>query len=162
MVVIILNYYLTAMRHPVITYNTTLGLFWNDRFKPWIEAAVNLIASIVLVKWIGLPGVFLGTLISTVTVCWWLEPYLLYKHHFKMNVFKYYLKYIFDFVCLAACAVVTSAVCELIPFFVLKLSVCVLIAGSYFALRFAWTKEFKYGFDRIQSMLVHRKKKENK
>ena len=76
-----------------------------------------------------------------------------------MNVFKYYLKYIVDFACVAACAIVISAICEFVPFFVFKLPVCVVLAGAYFALRFAWTKEFKYGYDRIKAMLVKRSKK---
>lgn len=99
--VVLLNYVIGGLRTPCQIYNTTLGLFWNDRFKPWIEAAINLIASIVLIKFFGMVGVFLGTLVSTLATSLWIEPYLLYKHGFKMKLIKYfavYLKYCIQFV----------------------------------------------------------------
>lgn len=93
LVVIIVNYYITGMRQTCQTYNTTLGLFWNDRFKPWIEATINLIASIALIHCWGFMGVLLGTLISTITTSFWVEPYILYKHGFKMPLRDYFIRY---------------------------------------------------------------------
>lgn len=91
---IVANYYLTGMRLTCTTFNTTLGLFYNDRFKPWIEAAVNLVASIVLAKHLGFIGILLGTFISTVTVCFWVEPYILYKHYFKIGLWDYFKRFL--------------------------------------------------------------------
>lgn len=31
-------------------------MFWNDRFKPWIESAINLISSIILIRYYGFRG----------------------------------------------------------------------------------------------------------
>lgn len=105
--VVLINYVIGGLRTPCQIYNTTLGLFWNDRFKPWIEAAINLIASVILIRFFGMVGVFLGTLFSTVTTSLWIEPYLLYKHGFKMKLIKYfavYLKYCIQFVFVGAIA----------------------------------------------------------
>ena len=155
--VIILNYYINAMRHVVTTYNTTLGLFWNDRFKPWIEATVNLISSIILVRFFGLAGVFAGTLISTVTVCWWVEPYILYRHYFKKNVFSYYLKSIADFVFACAVAIFLQWLCGLTANFIIKLFVCFGVANLLFFARFGWTAEFKHFTAALKSNLNRRK-----
>lgn len=92
-IIIVINYYVAGMRQSCQTYNTTLGLFWNDRYKPWIEAAVNLVASIVLIHYYGFMGVLLGTLISTITTSFWVEPYILYKHGFRMNLADYFIRY---------------------------------------------------------------------
>lgn len=154
LIIIIANYYFTAMRHPVIIYNTSLGLFWNDRYKPWVEAAVNLGASLVLVKYMGLVGVFAGTLISTILVCWWVEPYILYKNHFKKNVLNYYLKTLIDFVCLLLCALVVQWICAFFAHFVLKMIVCVVLVNLYFLIRFYRTAEFKYIFDRVKNIIA--------
>lgn len=92
-IVILINYYMSGMRQTCQTYNTTLGLFWNDRFKPWIEAIINLASSIVLIRYFGFLGVLLGTFISTVTTSFWVEPYILYKHGFKMKLSDYFVRY---------------------------------------------------------------------
>ena len=91
--IIVLNYYMTGMRQTCQIYNTTLGLFWNDRFKPWIEAIINLVASIVLIHFYGFIGVLLGTLISTVSTSFWVEPYILYKHSFRLKLIDYFIRY---------------------------------------------------------------------
>lgn len=92
-VVVVFNFYITGMRMPCQVFNTTLGLFWNDRYKPWVEASINLLASILLIKTFGLTGVFLGTLVSTVSTSLWVEPYILYKHGFKMQLLGYFRSY---------------------------------------------------------------------
>lgn len=91
--VIVLNYYMTGMRQTCQIYNTTLGLFWNDRFKPWIEAIINLVSSIFLIHFYGFIGVLLGTLISTISTSFWIEPYILYKYGFKMKLMDYFIRY---------------------------------------------------------------------
>jgi len=93
MLVIVVNYYITGMRQSCITFNTTLGLFWNDRFKPWIESLINLIGSLILIKYFGFLGVLLGTLVSTLLTSFWVEPVILYKHGFRKNVLDYFKKY---------------------------------------------------------------------
>ncbi len=93
LLVIMINYYLSGMRQTCIIYNTTLGLFWNDRYKPLFEAGINLIASIFLIKKLGLIGVFLGTVVSNLSTNVWVEPYLLYKYGFKQKLRDYFLRY---------------------------------------------------------------------
>ena len=92
-ILIIVNFYISGMRQTCQIYNTTLGLFWNDRFKPWVEAGINLIASIALIHYYGFTGVLLGTFISTVTTSFWVEPYILYKHGFNMELVDYFVRY---------------------------------------------------------------------
>lgn len=95
--VIILNFFLMGMRQTTCTFNTTLGLFWNDRYKPWAEAIINIVVSIFLLKRMGIIGVFLGTAISTISTSLWVDPYILFKYGFKKKLslyFKDYIKYV--------------------------------------------------------------------
>lgn len=91
--IIVINFYITGMRNTVLTYRDALGLYWQDRYKAIFESIINIIASIVLVKKYGTFGVFLGTFISSVTTCLWVEPYVLYKYGLKERVSNYFLKY---------------------------------------------------------------------
>ena len=114
-IVVIINFYIAGMRTPCQLFNTTLGLFWNDRYKPWIEATINLIASIFLIKHYGLMGVFLGTLISTVCTSLWVEPYILYKHGFNMPLADYFKMYFIYGSEMLVIFVVCSFVGKIIP-----------------------------------------------
>lgn len=94
--IIAINFYIKGMRQTNIMFNTTLGLFWKDRFKPWIESTVNLSLSIILLKYFGFVGVLLGTLISTVSTSLWIEPWILFRYGFQKDFkiyWKYYTKY---------------------------------------------------------------------
>lgn len=92
--IIILNFYLTQMRYPVQVFKNALGLFWQDRWKPLVESIINIIISIILVRFIGLLGVLLGTAISTISVVLWVEPRIVYKYGFKVPVINYFKKYL--------------------------------------------------------------------
>ena len=100
---IILSFYLTFCRRTVLVFREAFGLFWYDRYKPFAEAAVNLIVSIVLGKMWGINGVIVGTIISNVSVSFWIEPYILYKYSFKRSLLQYF-KIAFYFTVTAVCA----------------------------------------------------------
>ena len=81
--VVVLNFYIYCMRRVPLMFRDAMGLFWHDRYKSLAEAAVNLVVSIVLAKKIGILGVLIGTTISSLSTCVWIEPLILYKHGFK-------------------------------------------------------------------------------
>ncbi len=85
---IVINFYLTGLRKANLLFINTMGLQWEMRKKPIIEAILNLILSIALINYLGLAGVFLGTLITTLLCCTFYEPYLLSKHGLKFNYFN--------------------------------------------------------------------------
>ena len=91
--IISFNFYLRGMRNTVLTYRSALGLFEKDKYKAVIEAVVNLIASIILGIKYGAIGIFIGTAISTLSVCLTFEPYIVFKYGFDQKVRKYYARY---------------------------------------------------------------------
>ena len=110
-----ISYYLTRMRTSVILFRDVTGLFWNDRWKPIVESVVNLVASLLLVKPLGLNGIILGTIISTVIAPLWVEPLVLYKHYFKKPLVKYFTRYAIDTIIMVAAGVACYFICALIP-----------------------------------------------
>jgi O-antigen/teichoic acid export membrane protein len=91
--VLCLNFYLTGMCQPVLVFRDSLGLFWYDRYKAVAESVINLAASLILTCYYGAAGVFIGTLISTVTTSLWVEPLVLYRYHLKEPVRRYFIRY---------------------------------------------------------------------
>lgn len=156
MVVLVINFYLYGMRRPVLTFRDASGAFWNDRFKPLVESAINLVASILLAKRFGLMGIFLGTLVSTVTTSLWVEPLVLYHNVFFLPLRDYFLRFFgYTAVGVAVCAV-TTWLCDLVGYSLLslipRLLIC-LTVPNLLLLLFHRTKEFRY-FGRLGRDLI--------
>lgn len=92
--VLCINFYLNGMRQSVVNFRNAMGIYWQDKMKPIVEAVINLSVSVVLVIRYGTVGVFIGTTVSIIAVtCWW-EPHTLYRYGFKCSMKYYYKKYI--------------------------------------------------------------------
>ncbi len=88
--VISLCFYISGMRNTVHIFRDATGTFFQDRFKPIIECIVNIVVSIPLTYILGVSGVKLGTLISTITVSFWIEAFVLFKYYFQKGLINYY------------------------------------------------------------------------
>ena len=160
---LVISFYLTASRQMVQVFKDAAGLFWQDRFKPLVESAINIAASILLVIYWGLPGVVLGTIISSVSTVIWVEPYVLFKHYFKRSVKSYLLKYIFFVFVTCAAGAATYFLCGLLPsggwrYFIAKMGICAVLPNLIFLLCFFKTESFKYWLSLFKSMLGRKKK----
>ena len=89
--IITINNFITFMRRTVNTYRDATGTFYYDRFKPIAEGVMNLALSIAFVYWIGLVGVIVATILTSLFICHIVEPYVVYKHAFKQSPKKYYI-----------------------------------------------------------------------
>ena len=95
--IILMNVYFASMRDRFEQFQSGSGNFYQDRYAPIVESIINIVASIVLVRYIGIAGVFIGTLISNFTVVFWTKPYVVYKYVFNkklIDYFKMYFKYL--------------------------------------------------------------------
>lgn len=146
---IVLNFYLTFVRRPANTFKHCAGLFRNDRFKPFIESAINLISSIILAKKFGIGGVFMGTAISTITACLYVEPYILYKHFYNRSVAEYF-KLLFKYSLVTVSAVVIIKLFSMpiksitILNFLYQMVLCVTVPNLLFYALFRKTIEMQY------------------
>ena len=93
LIMLCVQFYIFISRQINISYTNGCGLFTKDRYRPIIEAVLNLIISIIGVKILGIVGVFIGTVISSIATVFWREPVILYKEEFKKPVYKYWLLY---------------------------------------------------------------------
>ena len=74
----------------VSQYWEAAGLFWENRFRFVIEAVLNLVLDVVLVKVIGLYGIILATIITMIFSSNILGPHILFKHYFHGCSLKRY------------------------------------------------------------------------
>ncbi|MEH7440667.1 oligosaccharide flippase family protein, partial [Neobacillus drentensis] len=93
-IVILLNFYITGLRASILMFKIKGGIFVQDKYVPLIEAAINLGASLILVRYIGLAGIFIGTTLSTLITVFWNAPRLVYRHIFNKPVRDYFYNYL--------------------------------------------------------------------
>ena len=93
-VLVIINFYLVGMRLPVANVKAAAGLYVQDQFVPIVQSIVNLVVSIIGAKTLGLAGVYLGTVLSSLVLPCWYRPIIIYKHVFKKSSKSYFKKYI--------------------------------------------------------------------
>ncbi|SQC08424.1 membrane protein involved in the export of O-antigen and teichoic acid [Clostridium perfringens] len=155
--VLVINFFMTGMRKSVLTFRDALGLYWYDRYKAIFEALINLILSIILARKFGIIGVFTGTIISTLTTCFWIEPYILYKYGFRKNVKKYFMTYTKSLIITIIIGIITykltkNIIGNIFFVFVIKLLLCLTIPNLIIITIYKNTKEFKYVFNIIRNI----------
>lgn len=84
-----LNFYIQGMRQSVLTFKNAAGIYYEDRFVPVWEAVINVILSIFLARWIGIAGVFAGTMISSGAVFLYSYPKYVCSPLFEMRYGEY-------------------------------------------------------------------------
>lgn len=162
-IILVINFYLTGMRKSVLTFRDATGLFYKDRYKAVIEAIINLFSSIILAKYLGVFGVFLGTFISSLTTCVWIEPYVLYKYGFEKSLWSYFKDYFKKTLLAATLVTFTYLICNIITgniylSFIIKLLICLIIPNVVLLLIYRKTEEYKYFYDKLISKFIKKTK----
>lgn len=98
--IITLNYFIQFMRQATLLFRDATGTFYNDRWKPIAEGAVNIGLSIACVYLFGhlwgaefaVVGVIVATIITNMFICHVVEPYVLFKYAFNTGAKKHTVK----------------------------------------------------------------------
>lgn len=167
--ILCISFYFTKMRANVNLFKDCAGLFRQNKWQPVAEAVINLSVSIILAKFLGINGVFIGTIISTIVAPFWVEPKVLYKHYFNKNVWQYFKRYAIDVLITILVASCCYFVCGFIPdgglwLLVAKFALCCSLTLVLLILSYCWTPEFKETFAMAKNFLknVFSKNKSNK
>lgn len=95
---IVLNFYISGMRHVVTAFISGGGLYHATRFRPVWESALNLIISVIAVRYLGVAGVLLGTFVAYLIGSIWYDPRVLYREWFGTSARPFMLRYLSHFV----------------------------------------------------------------
>ena len=148
--IILVNLYFQLMRSSVEQFKEGSGNYYQDRYASFIEAFINLAFSIILVKQIGIAGVFIGTLISNIAVIFWVKPMITYKYVFNeplRNYFYMYFKYlVIAIIPLLITHVLTRDIKQsvLLSDFILNCTINILVINLFYLIIFRKNKEFIY------------------
>ena len=90
-ILICISFYFTNQREIILTFKSSLGLYWEDRKRPIIEGLTNLITSIILGHFWGFNGIIIGTIISQVCINLTIEPRVIMHDGLKSSSIWYYI-----------------------------------------------------------------------
>jgi O-antigen/teichoic acid export membrane protein len=156
--ILMIIFYERGMRNSITTIKTTAGIFHEDRYAPLCQAVINLVVSIVLVKMIGITGVFIGTLVSAVAVPFWTTPYLVYKKVFKLPVAIYFSIYAFYLAVGFGAYFITSLISGIFQadnliLLTLKAFICLVTPNLIYVVIFYKSDEFQYLYGILKHLL---------
>ena len=151
-----LYFYIYQIRKIPVVYKDAAGIWWEDRFRPYVCMVVNLVLNIILSKTIGISGIILSTVFSwAISIPW--EIYTIFKYVFKRSSKEYYTKmFLYAFLMIVAGAV-TFFVCSFFGTGILallgRMVVCLVVPNVLFALFNYRRSEFKETISFVKRIL---------
>lgn len=91
MILYFVSNYLAGMTFIPYNFKVAAGKFDEDKWVAFVQAVVNIVVSILAIKTIGLPGVFVGTIVSRMIVVI-VRPHIVYKYVLNKNPLHYYIR----------------------------------------------------------------------
>ena len=73
----------------LILYRDAAGMWWPDRFRPYVVSTLNIIGNILLVHFLGVSGVVFATLFTSVCMSYPWVLTILFKKYFKDKPWDY-------------------------------------------------------------------------
>lgn len=156
---LLINFYLVGLRSSVLTFKSKAGIFKQDKYITLIVAFINLLSSVVLVKYFGLSGIFMGTTISTICIPLWNQPKLVYNIVFDKSLAEYLRKYFLYIGLTIIAGAITTLLCNCIVVvdgwmsLIIKGVISLTIPNIIYIFRFYKSDEFKYIYNTINLVL---------
>lgn len=158
----VIYFYIRIINQVLIVYKDAAGMWHEDRFRPLITALANLIMNLIMVQFIGLYGILLSTVLSTLIIG---MPWVI--HNLFHVVFKSGMRrYVMLLMKLTALTVIVSAItysaCCLInitsnvTLIVVRLLICCVIPNILFCFIFRKTEVFKASISLVDKMIGKR------
>lgn len=86
--VLIINLYIQISRGTVDRFKDGFGIYW-DKGAPIVESIINLFTSIILANKLGIIGIFIGTIVSNMSIILVWKPYILFKQGFNKSIIEF-------------------------------------------------------------------------
>ncbi|MGN1083125.1 MAG: hypothetical protein ACI4SJ_06210, partial [Candidatus Avispirillum sp.] len=159
---IAVNFLIYGLEETVRSHRAAYGLFYAGRFRPLFSVALNLVSSVLFVKWFpeeyGVVAVLAGTVFSNLAVAWWYDALVVFKNAFRRSPAPFLGTFWLRFLYVAVCATGLKLLCGLInlsplPAFIIKLIICVVLYNGIFILLFYRKREFAYLTDSLTGLV---------
>jgi len=158
LIYIIIYYYSWQMRCTGLYFKDAAGMWREDFWKPYIAAAFNLIMNLLLVKRIGVNGVFISTIISMVFINFPWETRVLFKSLFLRSAKRYIINQLLNIIKTLVVCFFTYYLCLMISVdnlldLLIRFILCIFVPNLIFVLLSIKTIEFKNIINMVRSKI---------
>lgn len=154
----VVYFYVRQLNTLLNTYKDASGMWHEDRFRPLTAAMTNLILNLIMVRFIGIYGIILSTVIAILFVG---MPWLLHNLFTVIFDKKYLVGYVkqlvvYTLVVVVSC-IVTKIICDVIPLarwaaLLVRAIVCLIIPNIIYFVVYKNTIEFKQTLELANKM----------
>ncbi len=145
-ILMVIYFFIYQIRRIVLTYKDAAGLWWEDKFRPYVTMITNLVLNIVLCQIIGLCGIIISTIVSMIISIPW-ENYTVFTYIFHSKPGAYYAKmakYVSTTVILCVLTwLICDLICEGVLGIIIRLAICALVPNLIWFLLYSRSKEMK-------------------
>lgn len=159
LVILIINLFIVIARKPLNIYFNSAGWYKETRLIVFLEAILNLIISVLLVKQYKIVGLLLGTMFSMLLTTFWFIPKFVLKDKLNQSLVNYYIRY---FLAVGLTAVLSFfgsliisklKITSYIVWFLLAVIVSIIVLVIVIAVFYFFSKSFKRIFLKIVDLL---------
>lgn len=154
-----LYFYVYQIRKIPVTYKDAAGIWWEDRFRPYVCMLVNVVLNVILVQILGVSGIILSTVFSLLISVPW-ENYTIFKYIFHRSSFEYYKKLGYYMITMVLGGGLTYWICGLfgegILDFCFRAIVCICIPNLIFIVANCNRREFKEAINLVKRIALRR------
>ena len=151
-------FFVLSIANVCFTYRQAAGLWWEDRFRPVLEAVTNLLLNIIFVRCFGAAGILVATILTIALLNIPLSIRVLYKNYFKTSMKSYWKNLAFiTLICFSVTALCVW-LCSYINYegwicIIIRGLVCLIIPNLLFFFTFSRQKDFERSKEIIYHMI---------
>ncbi len=147
-------FYLNCVSQNALMVREVTGTWWIGRSGAVIESIANLIFNFVFVRFWGIQGVLVATVITVLCINLPIEYYSIFKEYFRINALRYFLRQVVYLLQNIIIGTMTYMVCRKLPLgsiksLILGAGICIILPNLMYILLNFYRREFKEVFHRL-------------
>ena len=156
-----LYFYIYQIQRTILTFKDAGGLWYEDRFRPYVSMTINLIVNIVLVQYIGLNGVILSTIFAFFISVPWCN-HVVFTKMFTEEPIENIKRMILSLIITAGVAAITYFLCNYMPDgiigLILRAVICIVVPNLLFIAVYHRSAEYQEMKKMLYGMVFGRRK----
>lgn len=143
----VVYFFIYQIQKTVLTFKDAAGIWYSDRFRPYVSMTVNLVSNILLVQSIGIYGIVLSTILAFIISLPWANKVLfnnLFEKSPILNLFfvlkEFVITVLLCIVSYIICLICTNGLLGLLE----RIVICCIVPNIIYVLMHYKTEEFKY------------------
>lgn len=149
-------FYIYQIQRTLLTFKDAGGLWYEDRYRPYVSMTFNLISNLVLVQFIGIYGIVTSTIIAFFISLPWCN-HVVFKNMFHMSSFYNLINMVFNFGITCVIGIITYFICLWFPVSIIgliqRLIICVIFPNILYLIVFFKDDNFMYFFSLIKRLI---------